>query len=69
MQITIEIKTVYGKQTLYPVCDHAKLFASIAGTTTLVPAAIKKIKALGYEIIIMQQENRLIGYTFDVYAE
>jgi len=56
MQITIEIKTIYGKQTIYPVCDNAKLFASIAGTTTLVPAVIKQIRALGYVVNVRQPE-------------
>ena len=56
MQITIEIKTIYGKQTIYPVCDNAKIFSALAGTTTLTPAAIKQIKALGYVVNVRQPE-------------
>ena len=59
MQITIEIKTVYGKQTIYPVCDHAKIFSALAGTTTLTSAAIKQIRALGYVVIVKQPEFAL----------
>lgn len=55
-QVTIEIRQVYGNESIYPVCDNAKLFASIAGTKTLTPAALKCIKALGYEIVVKQKE-------------
>ena len=52
MQIIIKLKSVYGLQTYYPFCDKAKLFAKIAGTTTLTRHAITDIKKLGYEIHI-----------------
>lgn len=55
-QVTIEIKQVYGNETIYPVCDNAKLFATIAGTKTLTRASLQCIKALGYEIVIKQKE-------------
>ncbi len=48
--ITVRITNVYGNQTIYPVCEKAKLFAGIAGTTTLTKATISQIKALGYEV-------------------
>lgn len=49
-EITVEVKDVYGKQTVYPVCQQAQIFAAIAGTKTLTPAVIKQIKAFGYAI-------------------
>lgn len=52
MNIRVELKSNYGVEAIYPVCDKAKLFASIAGTRTLTRAALKDIAALGYEIII-----------------
>lgn len=54
MNITVEIKNVYGNNTIYPVCAKAKLFADIAGTKTLTFTAIHKIKALGFEVIVQQ---------------
>lgn len=48
MKIQIEIKRVYGNVVAYPLCDQAKLFASIAGTSTLTSATLKHIQALGY---------------------
>jgi len=48
MTLKIEIKRIYGNVVAYPICDQSKLFASIAGTSTLTSAALKKIQALGY---------------------
>jgi hypothetical protein len=50
MNIIIQIKNVYGNETVYPICEKAKLFARIAGTRTLTSATLRDVKALGYEI-------------------
>ena len=50
MKITIEPKSVYGNTLYYPTCEQAKLFAKIAGTSTLTYHTIQLIKQLGYEI-------------------
>ena len=54
--IVVRIKTVYGVDKVYPVCTKARLFADIAGTTTLRPSDLKAIRALGYGINIEQQQ-------------
>jgi hypothetical protein len=54
MNITVEIKNVYGANAIYPVCPKAKTFALIAGTKTLTPEAIRNIKTLGFEITVKQ---------------
>lgn len=56
MKITVEVRDVYGTTKYYPMCDRAKLFASIAGTKTLTLDAVKQIKALGYEIEVKTKE-------------
>ena len=48
MDIFVEVKNVYGVQTVYPVCDQAKFFAALAGTKTLTSQAIKLIRQAGY---------------------
>jgi hypothetical protein len=48
--ITVEIRDVYGKPTVYPICGTAKTFASIAGTTTLTYPTLVRINSLGYQI-------------------
>ena len=59
MEITVKIKSVYGTDKVYPVCDRAKMFASIAGTTTLTEYTISNIKALGFMIIVQQDRVTL----------
>ena len=53
-QITVSVKSVYGRQTIYPVCEQAKLFTYLTGTKTLSQADISTIKALGYTITVEQ---------------
>jgi hypothetical protein len=50
MDVFVEIKNVYGVQTVYPVCDQAKFFAALAGTKTLTAQAVKLIRQAGYSI-------------------
>ncbi len=54
MGITVKVKDVYGKRTIYPVDEAAKQFAAIAGTKTLTQSVIDHIKTLGYEIKVEQ---------------
>jgi len=48
--ITVQMRDVYGTEKVYPICDNAMQFASIAGTTTLTERVLKRIEALGYTI-------------------
>ena len=50
MELVVEKKSVYGNQLVYPVCNKAKLFASISGNKTLLPEVIESIKKLGYKL-------------------
>ena len=56
MEITDEIKNVYGVQTVYPVCAQAKFFAALAGTKTLTTQAVKLIKQQGYSLRVVTPE-------------
>jgi hypothetical protein len=49
-EITVQTRDVYGTEKVYPICDNAMQFASIAGTTTLTVRVLKRIEALGYTI-------------------
>jgi hypothetical protein len=46
--LKIQIKAVYGTLKAYPLCEQSKLFAKIAGTSTLTMETIKHIQALGF---------------------
>jgi hypothetical protein len=48
--ITVDVRSVYGKDTVYPADDAAKAFAAIAGTTSLTLPVLKHILWLGYEV-------------------
>jgi hypothetical protein len=50
MEIKVKLKNVYGQDLVYPVCSKEKVFAQIAGTTTLTPETLSKITLLGYEV-------------------
>lgn len=50
MKIQVTVKSTYGTERIYPVCESAKLFASLIGSTTLPPRTIDLIKRLGFEV-------------------
>jgi hypothetical protein len=54
--IQVQIRDVYGRQTAYPVCEKAKLFAKLAGTATLTHDARQIIRALGYNIEVLPRQ-------------
>ena len=54
MNITVEVKNVYGNQSVYPACDTSRLLAQLAGTKTFTRSALDTIKQLGYSITIAQ---------------
>tara|TARA_R100000664_G_C2730491_1_gene121166 strand:- start:744 stop:995 length:252 start_codon:yes stop_codon:yes gene_type:complete len=57
--IVVEIRNVYGEDKVYPVCEHAKIFADIAGTKTLTEDTLDKIESLGYELILEHKKSPL----------
>ena len=59
LRIQVIIKNVYGRETVYPACDASKLFASLAGTTTLTDRTISLIKALGYTVAVVSERSSL----------
>jgi hypothetical protein len=48
--IQITIKSVYGRETIYPVCDQAKRLAALVGTKTLTQETIRQAIGMGFEI-------------------
>lgn len=54
--ITVSVKNVYGKRTVYPACEVSRKFADLIGTKTFTDRAIEQIKDLGY-IFTVEQET------------
>lgn len=55
LEIAVIVKDVYGQRKFYPKCDKSKVFASIAGTTTLTETTLRKIMELGYKVNVVQE--------------
>ena len=53
MNITVQVKDVYGERRVYPACDTSKLLLALSpGRLTFGDCQIDAIKKLGYTIII-----------------
>ena len=53
--LLVEIKTVYGNETIYPANDTAQVFADLVGTKTLSRMKLALIQGLGYEVEVKPQ--------------
>lgn len=53
-EITVEVKQVYGKEMIYPVCDTAKLFTRFNNQKTITRNDLDIIRALGYTVAVQQ---------------
>jgi hypothetical protein len=53
MKIQIQVRTLYGSEQAYPVCDLARSFAELAGTRTLTRRALSLIVKLGYSVEVV----------------
>lgn len=49
MKFTVTIKSVYGKDTIYPVCAKSVAFLKALGLKTFTPSAIEAAKVCGVE--------------------
>lgn len=50
MKLVLKIKTVYGKDLIYPSCVNSLLFAQISRKETFSYSQIALIEQLGYTI-------------------
>ena len=48
--LQITIKSVYGRETIYPVCGQAKRLATMVGTKTLTQQTIRDAMGMGFKI-------------------
>jgi len=59
MTATVQIKTHYGTQYIYPICETAQNLARLTGKKTFSHRDIDVIKALGYSIDVQQEKVTL----------
>lgn len=50
MQLIVEIKSVYGVERIYAVCNNAKLITKLKQSKTLNKDDISILRELGYQI-------------------
>lgn len=48
--IQVQVRSVYGNDAVYPVCEQAKRLAALIGTKTFTHRALQQIEALGFTI-------------------
>lgn len=51
-QITIQVRNVYGNETIYPACKTSAFFCKLAGTKTITAEMLRLIRTQGYEIAV-----------------
>lgn len=59
MSLKVRIKNVYGNETIYPVCDKARVFARMLGQSTLTRRDIASIKELGFTFDVVSEAGAL----------
>ena len=55
-KIIVEIKSVYGRELFYPICDNSKRFAKLAKSKTLLESDLLLIQLCGFDIEFKKPE-------------
>jgi hypothetical protein len=58
MELQVQVKTVYGNELVYPICDKAKALCSLTGAKTFSQHHIETIKELGYSFKLVSAISR-----------
>jgi hypothetical protein len=58
MQITIQMRDVYGEPKAYPADASAEAFAAIAGTKTLTRRTLREVVRIGIVIVELDRYGR-----------
>ena len=53
--VLVRVETIDGKLTAFPVNENGRIFCAMTGCTTLRPADLRRIQALGFEVVIEQR--------------
>lgn len=55
-QITVDVRSIYGREAIYPACPVAETLAQLIGAKTFTRAKLDLIKALGFTVTVKQKE-------------
>lgn len=53
MKLQVQIRHVYGKETIYPACETAAKFVRLQGRKTFIHSDLETLKLLGVTIELM----------------
>lgn len=59
LSIVVQVKHIYGNESIYPHCAKAKLFAKLLSQRTLTRGNLDVIKQLGYEVRVFTPVTQL----------
>ena len=56
LTLVVKKRNSYGRELVYPVCEHAQLFCKLLGTKTFTKEQIQQIKDLNIDFLIDPNE-------------
>ena len=61
MQITVQVRQVYGVETIYPACKTSVFFCGLARTKTITEDMMRMNLAQSYEVAVETPALRFVG--------
>lgn len=55
-ELQVEMKIVFGRELIYPVCNDSKLICELLNVKTLNDYQIRKLTALDYRLAFNQED-------------
>jgi hypothetical protein len=66
MQIIIQIRSVYGNNLAYPMCENSKTFARMLNSKTINRRTLYDIEHLGFTVMVSYPGAPLVNWNGDV---
>lgn len=54
-EVRVMVRSVFGVERIYPVCENANIFTRLTGQKTLSHESIKAIRELGFTVTVVPQ--------------
>jgi len=55
-ELLVKLKTVFGRDLIYPICNDSKLICELLNVKTLNDYQIRKLTALDYRLAFNQED-------------
>lgn len=53
LQLQVFVRSVFGRQTIYPACAQAERVAALANQKTLTDRELKIAREMGFEVVFV----------------